>query len=110
MGRDRDVTTLAMDGSELNAPLVERLAGEIKAHGTSTPRLVIDCSKVQELTPEGLCALIELGSRTTGVWQVVLAALPRDFLRHAIEVGLAERFPIYVSVAAAERALRDMEA
>jgi hypothetical protein len=109
MGKDRDVTTLALDASELDEALVARLDRDIKAHGTTTPRLIVDCSKVEALTPEGLCALIELGSRLSGVWQVALAALPRVFLRHAIEVGLAERFPIYASVAAAERALREQE-
>jgi hypothetical protein len=109
MGKDRDVTTLALDASLLDESLVARLDRDIKAHGVTTPRLVVDCSKVESLTPEGLCALIELGSRLSGVWQVALAALPRVFLRHAIEVGLAERFPIYANVAAAERALGELE-
>jgi hypothetical protein len=109
MAKDGDVTTLAMDGSQLDGALVEQLDRDIKAHGKSTPRLVVDCSKVESLTPQGLCALIELGSRMSGVWQVALAALPRPFLRHAIEVGLAERFPIYASVAAAQRALSELE-
>jgi hypothetical protein len=109
MAKDGDVTTLAMEGSLLDRPLVERLDRAIKTHGKSSPRLVVDCSTVHDATPEGLCALIELGSRLSGVWQVVLAALPRAFLRHAIEVGLAERFAIYASVAAAQRALTDLE-
>ena len=121
MGKDRDVSTLAMDGTELDAQLVARLDRDIKARGldlsssaqgrsSTTPNFIVDCSKIEALTPEGLCALIELGSRMSGVWQVALAALPRVFLRHAIEVGLAERFPIYASVAAAERALGELEA
>jgi hypothetical protein len=118
MGKDGDVTTLAMDGSELDEHLVARLDRDIRARGVelgasaqgrSSPRFIVDCSKIEALTPEGLCALIELGSRLSGVWQVALAALPRVFLRHAIEVGLAERFSIYASVAAAERALGELE-
>lgn len=101
---------LNMDGDELDGSLVERLHREVTEHGTKTPRMVVDCSRITKLTPQGLSALLELGGRVSGMWQVALAALPRPFLRQAIEVGLAERFPIYTSVEAAERALADSEA
>jgi hypothetical protein len=64
---------------------------------------------VQELTPQGLSALLELGARLSGVWQVALAALPRPFVREAVEVGLSERFAIYATVEAAQRALSERE-
>jgi hypothetical protein len=69
--------------------------------------MVVDCSKIEALTPDGLAALLELGARVAGMWRVVLASLNRVFLRHAIDVGLAERFAIYASVEAAKQALHE---
>lgn len=105
MGQDCVVGSLVMEGRVLDAALVERLNGGIRALGTSSPRIVVDCSRVEALTPQGLSALIELGARTAGIVQVALAAPGKALLRGAVEVGLAERFAIYASVEAATRAL-----
>jgi hypothetical protein len=107
MGQERIVCCIALDGSELSADTVARLGADIREQGPNASCIVIDCSKVEVCTPDGLSALLELGARVTGMWRVVLAALGRPFLRHAIDVGLAERFAIYASVEAAKQALRE---
>ena len=107
MGQDRIVCCIAVESSELNAESVARLGARIRDEGPNASCMVVDCSKVEALTPDGLAALLELGARVAGMWRVVLASLNRVFLRHAIDVGLAERFAIYASVEAAKQALRE---
>jgi hypothetical protein len=107
MGQDRIVCCLALDGSELNTASVARLGAEIRERGPNASCMIVDCSTIQVLTPDGLAALLELGARVAGMWRVVLASLGRTFVRHAIDVGLAERFAIYASVEAAKHALRE---
>ena len=107
MGQDRIVCCIALDGSELNGASVARLGAQIRELGPNASCMVVDCSKVAAITPDGLAALLELGARVAGMWHVVLAELNRTFLRHAIDVGLAERFAIYASVEAAKTALRE---
>lgn len=61
---------------------------------------VLDASEVEDITPQALAALIELGARYPRP-ALCLAGLTRPALLLAVQVGLAERFRLYATTAAA---------
>lgn len=79
---------------------IERLLREVH----NTEPVAIDCEQLREVTAAGLSALLELGRSSGGIRELALTTLSRALTLCAIEAGLSERFSIYASSAAWQRA------
>jgi anti-anti-sigma regulatory factor len=105
---DSGTRVLSFSGSRLTASAVQRLEQTMRGERDNCP-LVLDCAGLDEVTPAGLAALLELGRNATGLREIALAQLSRPLTRAAIEAGLSERFSIYATVAACTRSSSGQE-
>ena len=104
---DSGVQTVLLEGALLTAQLAAKLTQDLQNTHTERVAVVIDCQQLTAVTPDGLSALRELGIHSMEAHTgrpLALAGLSRPLTRVAIEVGLAECFAIYASVAAFARA------
>lgn len=104
-----DVHVLTPSKSALDLSCVTSLQAQIEAALTAGPRVIaIDLSKIVSQTPQGLAALVELGVKHPTA-KLVLCGLPRALMACAIDLGMAEIFPIYASTAALRSAVHEQE-
>jgi hypothetical protein len=93
-----EVRVLPVTQPVIDEACVARLATtarECEADGQATVGVAFDLSSAREITPRALAALLELGSSAT-VPHLALVGLSRPATLLAVQVGLAERFDIFV--------------
>jgi hypothetical protein len=95
-----DVVVVRAECRVLDGAWIRQLEARFGKALESESMCVLDASEVEDITPQALAALIELGARYPRP-SLCLAGLRRPALLLAVQVGLAERFGVYTSVAAA---------
>ncbi len=103
----RDVQVLTPQRPALDLACVRSLKSDIEAARASGARAIaIDLSSIVTQTPQGLSQLIELSSGQPSQ-HVVLCCLPRSLMACAIDLGMAEVFPIYATLDALRSAFEE---
>ncbi len=102
-----DVHVLIPSRPALDLACVSSLKTDIAAaHAQGCALIALDLSNIQSQTPQGLAALVELGAALPSA-RVVICGLPRTLMACAVDVGMAEIFPIYASADALRAACHE---
>ncbi len=102
-----DVHVLTPRATTLDAPCVAHLKQQVDGLAEKgARRFVVDCTRIEAETPQGVSALVELGQRR-GPVTLALAGLPKLLLQSAIDTALADYFAIFDSCDAARAGLRE---
>jgi hypothetical protein len=104
-----DLYVLTPSQSVLDLACIVSLQAQIEAAQTGGASMIaIDLSKIISQTPQGLAALVELGMKTPTA-PLVICGLPRALMVCAIDLGMAELFPIYANAAALRSAVDEQK-
>lgn len=108
-----DVHVLQPSHTALDLSCVTSLRVAIEsARAQGAAVIALDLSSITTQTPQGLSALIEtgleLGSALPST-KVMMCSLPRALMACAIDLGMAEIFPIYTTAEALRAACAEQE-
>lgn len=104
-----DVHVLQPSHTALDLSCVTSLKAAIESANAQGAQVVaLDLSSITTQTPQGLAALIELGSAPPSP-KVMICGLPRALMACAIDLGMAEIFPIYATPEALRAACHEQE-
>lgn len=108
-----DVQVLQPSHTALDLSCVTSLKAAIEsAHAQGAQVVALDLSSITTQTPQGLAALLEIGLELGSALpspKVMICGLPRALMACAIDLGMAEIFPIYATPEALRAACHEQE-